>query len=151
LGFREFHAPTWDNPTAIKTGKERDGTAVLYVAYTKWPEPHVVLLDYDIIQIEGALLENWLPGVIDNAKQWARTCRARSGSIGAFIEDKGSGMILLQQAARRSLPARALPEALTMLGKDERAINASGYVYRGQIKFGRKCILRDKRAQEKTP
>jgi hypothetical protein len=56
------------------------------------------------------------------------------GSKGCFIEDKGSGIILLQQARRRNLLAAELPQKLTQLGKSERAINASGYVFRGQVK-----------------
>jgi hypothetical protein len=126
--------------TATKTGRENDGTAALWLAYTRWPTPHVVLLDYDIVQIEGSLLEAWLPTAIETGKVWGTKCRARSGFLGAFIEDAASGTILLQQARRRGLPAQAINSKLTMLGKDERAINVSGYVYRGWVKFGVHCF-----------
>jgi hypothetical protein len=42
---------------------------------------------------------------------------------------------LLQQALRRQWPARGIESELTAMGKDERAISASGYVYRGQVKY----------------
>jgi hypothetical protein len=66
----------------------------------------LLILDWDIAQIEGALLETWLPQVFARLEELARVCRARLGSIGAFIEDKNSGAILLQQALRRQMPAR---------------------------------------------
>lgn len=199
LGWKEFHAPTWENPwldpikvanlknehpklvylqefcaefvdwtgdaffdiekmleggspivepficdgifliidTAIKTGKEHDGTACLFVAYTRWPTPKVVLLDYDIIQIQGSLLDAWLPSQLREGEVWAKRCRARAGFRGAFIEDKASGMILIQQAQRRGLKAAAIDSKLTSVGKEERAVDVVGYVHRGMVKFAR--------------
>lgn len=57
------------------------------------------------------------------------------GALGAFIEDKNSGTILLQQAHRRGLPTYAIDSKLTALGKDERAMSVSGYVYQGKVKY----------------
>ena len=44
-------------------------------------------------------------------------------------------MILLQQARLRNLPAHPIESKLTSVGKDERAISVSGYVYRENVKF----------------
>jgi hypothetical protein len=52
-----------------------------------------------------------------------------------MIEDKDSGTILLQQSLRRGMPATAIDSKLTAMGKDERALSVSGYVYRGQVKY----------------
>ena len=94
-----------------------------------------MILDWDVTQIEGAMLETWLPQVFARLEELARLCRARRGSIGAFIEDKNSGTILLQQALRRQMPARAIDSKLTAMGKDERAISVSGYVHRESVKY----------------
>lgn len=121
--------------SAIKTGKEHDGTAVVYFALSKhWGHP-LMILDWDIVQIEGALLETWLPTVYENLEALSKQYRARMGSIGVWIEDKASGMILLQQARRRGWQAEAIDSKLTSVGKDERAISVSGYVYRGMCKI----------------
>ena len=93
------------------------------------------ILDWDIVQIEGALLEAWLPRVFQRLDELARQCRARYGSTGAYIEDKNSGTILLQQALRRGYPAVAIESHLTALGKDERALSVSGYVHQGLVKY----------------
>jgi hypothetical protein len=121
--------------TAVKTGKKNDGTAVVYFARNRIVGYPLIVLDWDVVQIEGSLLEAWLPTVYQNLEHLAKACGARMGSLGAFIEDKSSGMILLQQAARRRWPATAIDSALTALGKDERAISVSGYVYRGEVKL----------------
>lgn len=123
--------------TATKTGKDNDGTGVVYCAVIKNSQHPLVFLDWDVQQIEGALLETWLPTVFQNLEHLAKACRARMGSLGALIEDKASGMVLIQQARRRGWPATAIQSDLTSLGKDERAISVSGYVYRGMVKLSR--------------
>jgi hypothetical protein len=123
--------------TAVKEGQEHDGTAVSF--WAKMPEwfhtYQLVCLDWDIISIDGALLETWIPGVYDRLEELSRDCRAMHGSIGVYIEDAQSGSILLQQCDLRGWPAAALPADLTSAGKDARAINASSPVYRGDVKF----------------
>jgi hypothetical protein len=125
--------------TAIKTKTENDGTAVTFFARTKHSGFPLVVLDWDIEQIEGALLENWLPAVFQRLELLARDCGARFGSLGAFIEDKASGTILLQQGMRRGWPVQAIDSKLTAVGKDERAISVSGYHYQSLVKICREA------------
>ena len=129
--------------SATKTGNEHDGTAVLYCALNKHGTGFpLILLDYDYMQIQGSLLEQWLPSVYKQLGDMALRCHARFPSPGVFIEDKASGMILLQQARRRDMNAHAIDSKLTALGKTERAINASGYVHRGMVKITKPCFDR---------
>lgn len=121
--------------TAAKTGTENDATAVTFFALDSMSKTPLLILDWDIIQIEGALLETWLPTVFQSLEELARRCGARFGSTGAFIEDKNSGAVLLQQALRRNWPALPIESKLTAMGKDERAISISGYVHRGLVKY----------------
>jgi hypothetical protein len=121
--------------TASKTGTDHDATAVLFFASDPVAPSRLLILDWDIAQIEGAVLETWLPSVFARLEDLARLCGARHGSIGAFIEDKNSGTMLLQQALRRQMPARSIDSKLTALGKDERAISVSGYVHRELVKY----------------
>jgi hypothetical protein len=121
--------------TASKTGTDHDATAVTFYAKGHSKTFPLMILDWDIVQIEGATLETWLPTVFEKLEELSRRCRAIYGSIGVWIEDKNSGTILLQQALRRQWPARGIESELTAMGKDERAISVSGYVYRGQVKY----------------
>ncbi|WP_139223729.1 hypothetical protein [Methylocapsa palsarum] len=122
--------------TASKTGTDNDATGVTFFAVDKrFGGTPLLILDWDIAQIEGAILETWLPTVFERLETLARETRAVNGSIGAFIEDKNSGTILLQQARRRGMPAQPIDSQLTAMGKDERAISVSGYVHRGMVKY----------------
>jgi hypothetical protein len=122
--------------TASKTGTEHDATAVTFFALDKLSRcAPLLILDWDITQIEGALLETWLPMVFGRLEELSRQCGTRHGSLGAMIEDKNSGTILLQQARRRGMRAEAIESKLTAMGKDERALSVSGYVYRGNVKY----------------
>jgi hypothetical protein len=121
--------------TASKTGTDNDATAVTFFAINRHSGFPLLILDWEIVQIEGAILESWLPSVFARLEELSRLCRARSGSLGAMIEDKNSGTILLQQSRRRRMPALAIDSKLTAMGKDERAISVSGYVHRGDVKY----------------
>ena len=121
--------------TALKDGMDHDGTGVLYIARDRYLPPKLIVLDWSLDQIQGASLEEWLPSVFRRMNELADICHAREGVMGAFIEDKGSGTVLLQQARKRGLKAFALPQALTALGKEARALSVSAYYHKGEMKI----------------
>ncbi|MDE2106257.1 MAG: terminase family protein [Patescibacteria group bacterium] len=121
--------------TAVKTGSKNDGTAVCYWAVTRFGPHPLTLLDWEIVQIEGSLQEEWLPTIFRKLEEKVQPLRARMGSLGAFVEDKATGMVLNQIGARRGWPMRPIENALTAKGKDERAIAVSGYITSGKIKI----------------
>lgn len=128
--------------TAIKSGQEHNSTAVAFFAYNALARPTWTwILDWDIVQIEGAQQADWLPGVHARGEELARECGARRGYSGAMIEDKATGMVLIQQStneARRTgkrTLAYAIDSKLTAMGKEERAIAAAPYVIAGNIKI----------------
>ena len=123
--------------TALKDGLEHDGTAVTYYAKNKFTGHKLIILDWDLLQIEGALLEQWLPTVNARCEELAAQLKARWGNSGLWIEDKASGIVLIQQARNRGLPVEAIEMKLTDLGKEGRALSVSGYVYRGEVKISR--------------
>jgi hypothetical protein len=121
--------------TALKDGLEHDGTAVIYCARNKIAGHPLIILDWDVVQIQGALLEQWLPSVNQRLEDLAKATSARQGNVGIWVEDKGSGTVLIQQCQRRDLPVYPIEEKLVDLGKEGRALSVSGYVYRGDVKF----------------
>ena len=121
--------------SATKTGKDNDGTACTYFVYTSYLK-QLIVADWELVQIEGASLEEWLPTVSVRLEELARRCGAREGSRGVFIEDKDSGQILLQQARKHRMPVTAIPSGLTAIGKDERALSVSSHVFTGRVKLG---------------
>lgn len=84
--------------TAVKGGTEHDGTAVVYYAVDTRPGiQRLTILDWDVVQIDGALLEEWIPSVFTRLNELSGQCVAVNGSLGVFIEDASMGSILLQK------------------------------------------------------
>lgn len=121
--------------SAVKGGTNHDGTAASFWAKSKHVGYPLVCLDWSVIQVDAALLEHWLPSMLQRGEELAKICRAREGFKGAFVEDAVSGSILIQQAINRNLPVHALPSDLTSAGKDGRAINISSQVHQDKVKF----------------
>ena len=121
--------------TAVKDGVEHDGTGIIYYARNRIAGQPLIILDYDLIQIQGALLEDWLPTVNQRLEQLAVETNARQGNIGPWIEDKVSGTVLLQQAQRRGINASPIDGVLVAMGKEGRALSVSGYVFQGKVKI----------------
>jgi hypothetical protein len=130
--------------TAIKSGQEHNSTAVTWYSYNSLVKPSTYILDWDIIQIEGAAQEAWLSTVFTRGEELARTCGARKGFAGALIEDKATGTVLIQQAKNKKLPAYAIDSKLTAMGKEERAIAASPYVIGGDVKLSEPAFNKTK-------
>jgi hypothetical protein len=121
--------------TASKRGADHDATVVTYLARNSIGTLRLFILDWDIVQIEGAILETWLPSVFERLEELSRLCGARHGSVGAFVVDKNSGTILPQQARKRDRPAHDIDSKVTAVGKDERAMSVSSYVHRELVKY----------------
>jgi hypothetical protein len=124
---------------AAKTGQQHDSTACIWIARDRaaLTPYHTWILDWDIAQIEGASLIDWLPGIFRRGEELARLSGARMGFRGAWIEDASAGQVLLQQARNRRMPVEPLPSGIVALGKDVRALGVSGYVAQGRIKITR--------------
>ena len=120
--------------TAVKGGKQHDGTAVVFFALNEFGVP-LTILDWDVVQIDGGLLEHWIPSVFSRLEELARGCGARYGSAGVFAEDTATGSILLQQAANRGWAMRPIDSKLVQAGKDERAVSVSGYYHQEKLKI----------------
>lgn len=126
--------------TALKDGTDNDATAVVYFARDSIGSIPLYVVDWDLVRIESDLLITWLPGVMERLEHYAAEFHARRGSLGVQIEDKASGITLLQQCTRRGMRAYALPEVLTRLGKEGRALAISGHVATGKVKLNRNAF-----------
>lgn len=123
--------------TASKDGLDHDGTGVIIWAKSKRAGFPLVILDWDVVQINANLLIDWIPGVQMLMEQYAAQFFAREGNVGAFIEDMSSGIQLLQSAESQGMLCHAIDSKLTAAGKEGRAIAASPYVFQEKVKISR--------------
>jgi hypothetical protein len=122
--------------SAMKDGKEHDGTAITWFALDPYSETHkLTILDWDYVQIRASMLTEWLPGVLAHGEVLAARCSALMGFTGAYIEDKSSGTMMLQHGETHGMKVVPIPEKLTAKGKDGRTMLAAGPVANGQVKI----------------
>ncbi|WP_051377040.1 terminase large subunit domain-containing protein [Paraburkholderia dilworthii] len=121
--------------SALKAGDKNDGTAVTYFARNRYVGHPLIILDWDITQIESDLIADWFPSIMARVEELAKLTGARLGSAGSFVEDKGSGITLLQRAARSGWPAQAIDSKLTSMSKDARGTGVSDFVHHGKVKL----------------
>jgi len=121
--------------SALKTGDKNDGTAITYFARNKFIGHPLIILDWDITQIESDLIADWFPSVMERLEELGRLSGARMGVVGSFVEDKGSGITLLQRASRNGWPAHPIDSKLTSMSKDARGTGVSDFVHHGKIKI----------------
>lgn len=122
---------------AQKGQLHNDGSACIWFALINVPTPHLVILDWDIIQIDGYFLKDIVPQWIGKARQLSEICLARMGCTGLFIEDKATGITLLQQGSNEGWNVHPIDGDLTSLPKESRAINISGYVASGKVRISK--------------
>jgi hypothetical protein len=122
--------------TAVKDGAENDGTGVIFWALNKYGNgAPLTVLDWDLQQITADTQISWMPSIFARLEQLAKECRSRYGVLGAFIEDKQSGSMLLQHGEKAGWPTVAIDASLTQAGKSGRASMASGPVHQGRVKL----------------
>lgn len=126
--------------TAIKTGSSNDATAVTY--FGKQPaymyddrKSRVFVLDWHIEQIEGGSLLDFIPKVLNRLEELADRHSVIHGSKGIWIEDKGSGTVILQNLMKTGANVYPIESKLTQCGKDERALAASPYIASDLVKI----------------
>jgi len=141
---KRYHTVAAFVDCAAKDGKTNDGTAVVYTAKSTVFDPPIAILDWDIVQMEAAMLTDWLPTVFQKLEYWSKKIECLLGSAGVWIEDKSAGIVLLQQAAKIGTEnVYPIDSKLTSLGKMGRGLDVSQYVYPGMVKL-------TKHAYEKT-
>jgi len=126
--------------SAMKFGKEFDGTAVVYFAMHKSYSPQVkthllTILDWSITSIDAAMMEHYVPSVFTRLEELARQTKARNGVTGLFVEPKGSGIVILQHGSYKGWQTIEIEEKFVQIGKDERAMSVAGYHHVGQAKI----------------
>ena len=121
--------------SAMKAGQAFDGTAVVYFSYNSMSEQPLTILDWQIVSIDAAMLEHWIPSVFERLEELAVQTKAIYGVTSTFIEGKGSGIVLLQQAQNRGWNVREIEPKFVQLGKDDRAFSISGYHFQEKIKI----------------
>jgi len=143
--------------TAMKTTDRHDSTAVLFVAFNKFSQHTMTILDWDVIQISSAAQASWMDSIVHTrGEELAKRCNAWAGYLGAMIEDKQTGTVLLDMERQRAYETRRRPRAfaldsrLTAIGKDNRALAAMRYLVEGRVRIAEPAFNKTKMHKGRT-
>lgn len=121
--------------TGIKTGQPDDALGVVYWALSRQGIYPLHALDWEIAQIGPDWSEAGLLGIFKRMAELATKHIAHHGVAGLWVEARGAGIVVLEQAKRRQWRARPIDTALTKMGVQEKAASVSGYIHAGKLKL----------------
>ncbi|WP_143282773.1 hypothetical protein [Burkholderia cenocepacia] len=122
--------------TAMKSGIEHDGTACMWLGYSDVFGPdNLHILDWEVTSLDASGQYDWLKRILNHGEALARHYKSHQGFTVAYIEDKQSGIVLLQQGKESGLPVEAINSKFTALGKDERMRICVDPVHANRVKF----------------
>jgi Terminase large subunit, T4likevirus-type, N-terminal len=121
--------------SAMKFGKQYDGTAVVYFSLNRHGTHLLTILDWSIISIDAAMLEHYVPSIFERLEELAGQTKARYGVTGLFVEPKGSGIVILQHGSYKGWRTIEIEEKFVQVGKDDRAMSISGYHSTSRVKI----------------
>ncbi|WP_249173108.1 hypothetical protein [Burkholderia vietnamiensis] len=147
--FKNINSPVDPHPrydyifavidTALKADVQgqpgHDGSAVVFFGYSATFFPHLHILDWDVESIDGINQYEWLQEILKHGEYLAGRYGAHFGFQNVIIEDKASGIVLIQAALQNRLPVTPADSRVTAIGKDGRGRLCIDPVYRNEVKF----------------
>jgi phage terminase large subunit-like protein len=120
---------------AAAVGPEPDALGVIYFGFSAMIEtnPPLMILDWDLQEIDIETLEGWLPKVFARLEDLTRSTKTVYGSAGLLIEAEGDGSVLFERAMMLSLPVHTIEdEKILDMTLAQRAVAASAYINGGR-------------------
>jgi hypothetical protein len=121
----------------MRAGKDTDGAAAVFCAHDANEKHPLVVLDWDITEMNSRLLDDWMSGMFARLDIFARVCGARLGNMGMWFKDDTTGLVFLNRADRMGLPAQMIESELDDAG---RALSVSGAVRDGVVQLTQDSI-----------
>jgi hypothetical protein len=116
-------------------GHDNDGTGVVFWARNRFVRPPLVVLDWELVEIEPSVIVMWLPRIMERLQQLNQECN--SMQLGPLmIENNELGQAIVVAAQRKWTNVRPIeyPPELDM-NAAPRALNASAHVAEDKIKL----------------
>jgi len=123
---------------AAAVGPEPDALGVIYFAFSALIDtnPPLLILDWDLQQIDIDTLQGWLPKVFARLEELTKATKTLYGSAGLLIEGEGNGSVLFERGLMLGLPVHTIEDETTLaMNLAQRAVAASAYVNSGHVQL----------------
>jgi phage terminase large subunit len=116
----------------MRSGRDTDGAACVFCAHDANERHPLVVLDWDITEMNSRLLDDWMAGMFAKLEVFSTACKASMGSMGMWFKDDTTGLVFLNRADRLGFPAQMIESELDDLN---RALTVSGAVRDGVVQL----------------
>lgn len=118
--------------TWMRGGRDNDGAGVVFWAHEARDGQPLVVLGWDIHEMDSTLIDYWLPTVFNNLDSLARVIQPRFGAQGVYVKDDSAGEVLFHAAVKSGRPVGKIESELK---DDARALATSVYVKNGAVRL----------------
>ena len=120
----------------MRAGKDTDGAACVFCAHTIEEKHPLIVLDWDITEMNSRLLDDWMAGMFQKLETFSQICQAGQ-NMGIWFKDDTTGLVFLNRADRLGFPAMMIESELDDVN---RALTVSGAVRDGVVQLTQDSI-----------
>lgn len=119
-----------------KPGKDNVGAAVIYWA-TFIDSGSIVALGWDYTEIEGTLLDGWIPRVFGELDKYSAV--ARLGSLGIYMSAEGQNPVIAEKAGRYG-DTTIIEGKISKLDPRAQALSVSTFVTEKKVRLSQEAV-----------
>jgi hypothetical protein len=121
----------------MRAGKDTDGAGAVFCAHSTTPGHPLIILDWDITEMNSRLLDDWMAGAFAKLQILSVATKAIAGSMGMWFKDDTTGLVFLNRADKMGFPAQIIESELDDVN---RALTASGSVRDGEVQLSNEAV-----------
>jgi hypothetical protein len=121
----------------MRLGKDTDGAAAIFCAHDSTPSHPVIVLDWDVTELNSRLLDDWMDGMFARLEIFSQICNPVMGNMGIWFKDDTTGMVFLSRADKKGYIAQIIESDLDDMN---RALTVSGAIRDGEVQISRDAL-----------
>lgn len=121
----------------MRAGKDTDGAAAVYCAHSEVPGHPIIILDWDVTEMDSRLLDDWMAGAFAKLEILSKATKSMAGSLGMWFKDDTTGLVFLNRADKMGFPAQIIESELDDVN---RALTVSGSIRDGEVRLSRDSV-----------
>jgi hypothetical protein len=121
----------------MRPGKDTDGAAVVFCSHSVTPGHPIIILDWDVTEMNSKLLDDWMAGAFAKLEIFSKVTKALAGSMGMWFKDDTTGLVFLNRADKMGFPAQIIESELDDVN---RALTVSGAVRDGEVQLAQDAV-----------
>jgi hypothetical protein len=118
--------------TNMRPGRDTDGAACVFCAHYLNDFNPLIVLDWDITELDSRLLDTWMSGMFAKLERYAQITNSLMGAQGIWFQDDTTGKVFINRADRLGHAALLIESELDDVN---RALTVSGAVRDGVVKI----------------